>query len=219
MPILRWSALKRQWEMFDQLLDALNSDTLPAIPAVHYFGDIVIYREFRQKRCFPDERGAACLTLDGDFIHAYGLFQAVDPSNRALRDNQETWLLGDVFELFFRYPGHEDYYEFHSTPEGRRLQLHIQDYRTFRNLPHEQKICQSGLMVKNRIDHEKKLWFSELIIPRNGSSADSAHFAFARYSYTDGVPEISSYPEFPETVHTPYLWPEIKIHEGKTSRS
>ena len=205
--------------MFDRLLAALNVDILPEILPVHNFGDIVIYRKFRQKHCFPDERGAACLTLDGDFIHAHGLFQAADPSNRALRDNQETWLLGDVFELFFRYPGYEDYYEFHSTPEGRRLQLHIQDHRTFRNIPHEQKICESGLTVKNRIDHEKQLWFSELIIPLDGRSADGAHFAFARYSYTNGVPEISAYPEFPETVHMPDLWPEIKISGRKTSSS
>lgn len=206
-------------EIFGKLYAALQTNILPEISANHDFNDIMIFRKFRRKHCLPDERGAASLTLDGDFIHAYGLFQAPAPANKAVRDNQETWLLGDVFELFFSYPDREDYYEFHSTPEGKRLQLHIQDHRTFRTIPHEQKICELGLMVKNHIDHEKKLWFSELIIPLKEHLTAGAHFAFARYSYQNGVPEISSYPEFPETIHAPCLRPEIKINERKKSCS
>lgn len=118
----------------------------------------------------------------------------------------------------FQIRGHEDYYEFHSTPEGYRLQLHIQDYRTIRSVPHEQKICEAGLQVWNRIDPERHLWESEPRIPFSGigmhhGELTGSRFVIVRQNHTHGkpAPEITATRSFPVTAHTPYLWHTIKI--------
>ena len=165
----------------------------------------------------PRESGAAALASTDASFCVSALLQDAFPFNPATRDNQRLWLLGDVFEFFLQLPGQEDYYEFHSTPEGCRLQLHIPDCRTFRTIPHEQKICDAGLTVKNRIDRLRKLWRCELRVPCGGlglkKCPESVRFAFARYNFQPGiaVPEITTYPFFPVTVHTPSLWAELKF--------
>ena len=64
--------------------------------------------------------------------------------------------------------------------------------------------------VRNVIDPEEKFWYCELRVPFAWLqvSKSKCRYAFARYDYTDfgDRPEISTYPYFPETVHTPDLW-------------
>lgn len=159
------------------------------------------------KPLFP---ACAVLCSDGNSWVAAGLMKTEHPANKVTEDNQQTWLNGDVFEVFLQLPGHRDYYEFHSTPEGHRLQLRLPDAVTFRNLPLEKKICEAGLQVRNVIDPEEKFWYCELRVPFAWLqvSKSKCRYAFARYDYTDfgDRPEISTYPYFPETVHTPDLW-------------
>lgn len=178
--------------------------------------NICLLTEFRTCVC-PREPGVATLISTDTSFCACALLQDAFPFNPATQDNQRLWLLGDVFELFLQLPGQEDYYEFHSTPEGCRLQLHIPDCRTFRTIPHEQKICDAGLTVKNRIDRLRKLWYCELRVPFEGlgleKCPESVRFAFVRYNLQPetAVPEITTYPFFPVTVHAPSLWAELKF--------
>ena len=164
----------------------------------------------------PVEPGAVQLSVDGDFLVARGVMIDHDLYNDTRRDNDTTWLFGDTFELMFQIRGHEDYYEFHSTPEGYRLQLHIPDYRTIRSIPHEEKICESGLQIRNWIDPEKHIWESELRIPFSGiglhhDELPGSHFVIVRQNYTHGTPSpvITATRVFPKTAHTPYLWHKI----------
>lgn len=41
----------------------------------------------------------------------------------ATGDNQRLWELGDVFEMFVKDAERQEYFEFHITPRGHRLQL------------------------------------------------------------------------------------------------
>lgn len=165
----------------------------------------------------PEEPGAVQLSVDGDFLAARGVMIDHDLYNDTRRDNDTTWLFGDTFELMFQIRGHEDYYEFHSTPEGYRLQLHIPDYRTIRSIPHERKICESGLQVQNRIDPEKHLWECELRVPFSGiglhrDELAGSRFVIVRQNYTHGKPAqvITATRIFPQTAHTPYLWHTVR---------
>jgi hypothetical protein len=49
---------------------------------------------------------------------------------RATADNQRLWEFGDVFEMFFRNAGREDYLELHVAPGDKRLQLHFPSRET-----------------------------------------------------------------------------------------
>lgn len=51
------------------------------------------------------------------------IFLGAPLGNRARRLNEPTWVLGDVGELFVQAGGRGEYFEFHVTPENRRLQL------------------------------------------------------------------------------------------------
>lgn len=49
---------------------------------------------------------------------------------RMTADNQEAYLLGDVFEIFIKDASRENYLELHIAPNGHRLQLHFPDGQT-----------------------------------------------------------------------------------------
>ena len=119
-----------------------------------------------------------------------------------------------MLELFLQETGRPDYYEFHSTPEGIRLQLHLPDHITFRDIPHERKICDAGLRVFNRIDQSRQLWYCEMFVPYAGfmtGAAESFRFGLGRYDCEDDPekPAISCWPFMKETLHTPEAWQEF----------
>lgn len=189
---------------------------LPPAPEEYYFGDTLAFRGFTSGSQ-PAEPGTGTLCVESSHLVARARFIDHDLYNDARSDNAETWLLGDTFELMFQIRGHEDYYEFHSTPNGFRLQLHILDYRTFRSIPHREKICEAGLEIRNRITPSEKLWESELRIPFSGiglteGELNGSRFVLVRQNHTHGkpVPEITATRVFPQTAHTPYLWHRLR---------
>ncbi len=161
----------------------------------------------------PRSAAVCRLTHDARNFYASALMRAKHPRNRATADNQQTWRLGDAFEFFIQLPGHADYHEFHSTPKGIRLQLHLPDYLTFQECSHESKCCDAGLKVENRPLPEEGLWYSRMTIPFAGIGAEGprCRFFFARYNYSDvpgDAPELSSWPFLAGTFHNPPRWPE-----------
>ncbi|MBE6378942.1 MAG: hypothetical protein E7051_09040 [Lentisphaerae bacterium] len=185
---------------FDKLVRAFNGENESGVEFLKIFRS-------KEKPLFP---ACAIFSSDEKSWIAAGLMKTAHPANKVKKDNQQTWLNGDVFEVFLQLPGHQDYYEFHTTPEGHKLQLHLPDAITFRDLPHKKKICEVGLQVRNVIEPKEMFWYCELRIPFAGLQVpnNKCRFAFARYDYTDfeEKPEISTYPYFPETVHTPDFW-------------
>ncbi|MFV0417005.1 MAG: hypothetical protein ACK5NG_11655 [Chthoniobacterales bacterium] len=52
-------------------------------------------------------------------------------ATRAKQNNENLWSLGDVFEIFVRDLGGDLYYEFHTAPNGKNLQLSFPSQRFF----------------------------------------------------------------------------------------
>ncbi len=160
--------------MLKRLQAALSRIEYPAPPDEYTPGTPLPLFELFQGR-IPEEPGCALLAIDHDAqrLHAFALFRDSDIFSGTTADNQHSWELGDTFELFFRLPGHEDYYEIHSTPNNHRLQLHFEDYRTRQDAPVETHLCDLHASVFNTIDRENHLWYSQIVIPFYALGTDS----------------------------------------------
>lgn len=157
----------------------------------------------------PSEKCVAMLGTSGGEIVVRAAAYDEHAKNKAVADNEKTWILGDVVEFFIQPPGQEDYYEFHVTPEGRRLQLHLMDYRTFREFSFESKCCDAGLRVKSNVSGN--VWLSEMRIPLSAlgiAGVSGVRFAVCRYDYgATGDPEMSSTMSGSELgFHNPPQW-------------
>ena len=202
--------------MRDLARSILKGEAFPEPPEEYSSGGVLAFRGFVDGSR-PEEPGAGGLWVEDSHLVARAAFIDRDLYNDAREDNAETWLLGDVFELMFQIRGREDYYEFHSTPDGIRLQLHIPDCLTFRDIPHEEKICDAGLQVRNRIDRAGNLWESELRVPFAGiglteETLYGSRFVLVRQNHTHGrpAPEITATRVFPKTAHWPSLWHRLR---------
>ncbi len=201
---------------YEKLIQLLESDEVPAPPTTYSLGTPLAFFGYLDGHV-PAERGAASLNIANGYLIANGAFRDSNIKNNATKDNQETWTTGDVFEFFFQPHGREDYYEAHGTPEGIKLQLHIQDYRTFRQIPFEQKICDVGTTVENQIFREQNLWLVQIKIPlvRLGlgmPGVPGSRFAFVRWNYPHdeaNKPVTTATQIFPKTAHFPPKWHRI----------
>lgn len=163
----------------------------------------------------PHEKCVALLGLDGDVIVLRTAAYDSAARNLASSDNVKTWELGDAVEMFLQPAGREDYYEFHVTPEGIRLQLRLQDYMTHRQVEFEDKIAELGLKVRSKVENGG-VWISEMRVPLESLGIDSTagmRYAVCRYNYgLDGLePELSC--SFPATedlgFHNPPAWSSL----------
>lgn len=167
----------------------------------------------------PAERGAGALAVEDGALHVCAAFEDSDIGNSATENNTKTWLTGDVLECFVQPAGTGDYYEFHVTPEGITLQLHLPPIERFRTIPFEQEICEAGLKAKAQKFPERNLWCGELIVPFKGiglnrDKLNGTRFAICRYNYNKNwsEPEISSTGLFPGgTFHCPSQWHRIEL--------
>lgn len=165
----------------------------------------------------PEEHGRAMLEIEDSALRFSFLLQDSDIFNTARKNNERTWLTGDAAECFFQIAGHRDYYEFHATPEGFSLQLHLDSAETLHDFTFEQEICEIGVQVSASKDEKAKLWTAELILPFRSigldrSSLNDSRFVCARYNYTHGKekPELSASRFFPKgTFHAPGEWHRI----------
>lgn len=128
-----------------------------------------------------------------------------DIFNTATQLNEETWLLGDVFEIFVKNEAEEEYFEFHITPDNQLLQLRLahRDFLTelkTKNLPlSEAFINERVLETQVWVDQPGGQWTVFARVPftlLKVTSPEGAKlkFSFCRYDYTrgDSEPCISS---------------------------
>ena len=169
----------------------------------------------------PREPGAVRLRTTADELIAEGLLLDGDLFSRADGDGQKLWELGDAFEFMFQLPGRRDYYEFQTAPTGFRLQLHIMDCRTFRAVPHEQKLCDLGMTAEHGYDPETRLWRARMRIPLAALGATrrelaGAHFIFVRQNHAHDAakPEITASRVFASTAHDPENWHRLRNPAG-----
>ena len=95
-----------EWRHCRDFDAALSLTMLPVGPSSHAFRNGIV------RVGWQDDALAVHASLDDDDVYSL-----------AAADNQETWLLGDVFEIFLRDEDRENYIELHMTPNGFRTQL------------------------------------------------------------------------------------------------
>ena len=204
--------------MRDKLIDVLNSGRILPGGTSCVPGQLLTF--FRlQDGMPPKENGVATILVEEDTLHILGLFRDSDIGNRARNDNEKTWETGDVMECFIQIPGHEDYFEFHVTPEKRKLQLHLSSALRRAEQTFEEKLCETGLRVAACAEPDRNFWSGELEIPFAGigltkEQRNGLAFAICRYNYNAGCPkpEISSTVAFSgETFHAPEQWHILRV--------
>lgn len=168
----------------------------------------------------PHERGTARLTCEGECLVLTAEFTDSDIGNQAVQNNEKTWETGDVCEFFFQPAGRIDYYEFHVTPNGYTLQLHIPDVTLLRKIPFEEKIFESGFKTSATVLDGR--WTARMEIPLEvlGNAAfEGSRFAVCRYNYNKDrkEPELSSAPCLRDGFHAPESWYVI-VSKTETER-
>ena len=152
---------ERKFTMLNQLIETLNSGIISS--------------------------GGDMLTLESGALRISAAFRDTDIGNSARRNNEQTWLTGDAMECFLQVPGHDDYFEFHVTPENYTLQLHLPSAEGRASLPFEQKLCNAGIRTNARIERDRNLWCGEIVVPFAGIGlteelTDGLAFAICRYN-------------------------------------
>ena len=199
--------------MLKKLIDLLDSRQHNIASSTCKPGDLLSLRAFKGGG-IPMEHGVGTLLVEPEALHVYAAFEDSDIGNSATENNTKTWTTGDVLECFVQPDGSDDYYEFHVTPEGITLQLHLPPIERFRTIPFEQEIFEAGLTARTQKFPERNLWCGELVIPFQGiglkpGKIAGSRFAICRYNYNRSwsEPEISSTGVFPGgTFHCPSQW-------------
>ncbi|MDO4573719.1 MAG: hypothetical protein Q4D98_00735 [Planctomycetia bacterium] len=163
-------------------------------------------------------REAATVQLACDGKNLVFIAEMIDSDihNAARKNNVKTWQTGDVIELFFQPPGREDYYEFHVTPEGKTLQLHLPNGLRAQTDPFETMICETGFRASAQIWNGR--WTVRMEIPlaaMNASRAVGGRTAMARHNYNKNweKPEVTVSTPLVGTIHHPEEWPIIVQEE------
>ncbi len=200
--------------MFEKLYDSLKETPHAGQnPETVHSGEILRLRN--HKTCQPcQEGGCAALTAEKDSFRIHALFHDSDIFNTAKVNNERTWTTGDVCEFFIQPAGQDDYFEFHVTPEGITLQLHLPPVSRMGSVPFEKQIFESGMTHRVQVRRKENYWYAVMCIPFAGmriteKEAWGSRFAVCRYNYSHGQekPEMSSTAYFPDTgFHNPSRW-------------
>lgn len=145
--------------MFEKLYDSLKETPhAEQNPETVHSGEILRLRN--HKTCQPcQEGGCAALTAEKDSFRIHALFHDSDIFNTAKVNNERTWTTGDVCEFFIQPAGQDDYFEFHVTPEGITLQLHLPPVSRMGSIPFEKQIFESGMTHRVQVRREENYWY------------------------------------------------------------
>lgn len=122
---------------------------------------------------------------------------------KATGNNQDLWALGDVFEIFLKDAEKEEYFEFHVTPHGHRLQLRFPNRQAINKLRTRQVQLTDFHVEEPLFDFKIREtpigWevYAELPTTLFGWEKTEGHAllcSFSRYDYDDvgGEPILSS---------------------------
>lgn len=185
-----------------RVLDELRENHVPAEARPLYSG---AFRQAWRDAPQPGFQPAlAELRATDDALHVLAVLADRDIHNSATAFNERTWETGDVFEIFLQIDA-DTYFEFHITPENRRLFLAWTPglknaLRTGEaTLEDAMMADRDALDSETRIRREADYWTVRARIPLEtvGLDPDKAYpglrLAFARYdTFRDGRPRILS---------------------------
>ncbi|AHF92792.1 hypothetical protein OPIT5_23975 [Opitutaceae bacterium TAV5] len=128
-----------------------------------------------------------------------------EPANRATVPNERTWELGDVLELFLKAEasdtgtGSSAYYEFHITPENRRLQLRFPATAALRDIREKRATLDSFMIAdslfesRTEISRGRDAWqvYARFdlrpLFPDPAGIPSGLRFLISRYDYQPGA--------------------------------
>jgi hypothetical protein len=115
----------------------------------------------------------------------------------AQRNNEELWLLGDVFELFLARATEPDYLELHAAPNGVTLQLRFPDAAAVHALRADLGESATQLYVvdcgwRPQICNSHQGWQVLAHVPMALEAGTQLQLACGRYDYGSGEAVISN---------------------------
>jgi hypothetical protein len=150
-------------------------------------------------------------------VWALGTLTDVDVFNDATEDNQNTWEMGDVFEVFVRRSDSEVYTEAHVTPNGIRLHLKFPDRATI-------ALARRGQLDGETLKHDpaeiiahawrtNEGWLGLLGVPVDVVPGEKIRVSVCRYdAHREGEPDVASTSNHAECdFHRPDDWPEYIV--------
>ncbi len=153
-------------------------------------------------------------------VWALGNLTDADVFNDATEDNQNTWEMGDVFEVFVRRSDSDAYTEAHVTPNGVRLHLKFPDRATI-------ALARSGQIDGERLKHDpteivaqawraENGWVGLLGVPVEAAPSEKIRVSVCRYdAHRQGEPDVASTSNHAECdFHRPDDWPEYTVPIG-----
>lgn len=137
------------------------------------------------------------------------------PSNAARGLNQETFQLGDVFEIFVRPEAQESYHEIHITPENQYLQLRWPSTDHFGRAGHFTQFFVTDPLLISKTWVESRRW--RILASLRGREVSESRLeegqnwllSFSRYDYQPGraAPVLSSCsPHSKPNYHRAHEW-------------
>jgi hypothetical protein len=154
--------------------------------------------------------GVVKVGRQGKFLWILAEFEDEDIYNLADGPNQETWTLGDVFEIFVRPQDQESYFEFHFTPDNYVLALRFPSQRSLQLLSEDHETGSglqpffydhAAIQSWTRVESDKDRWSILVALDcdllseaKTSQRGDVWLYSFSRYDYTRGArqPILSS---------------------------
>jgi hypothetical protein len=150
-------------------------------------------------------------------VWALGTLTDADVFNDATQDNQNTWEMGDVFEVFVRRSDSDAYTEAHVTPNGVRLHLKFPDRATI-------ALARGGQLDGETLKHDPSEiiaqawrtdegWVGLLGVPVDAKPGEKIRVSVCRYdAHRDAEPEVASTSSHAKCdFHRPDDWPEYTV--------
>ena len=153
-------------------------------------------------------------------VWALGTLTDADVFNEATEDNQNTWEMGDVFEVFVRRSDSDAYTEAHVTPNGIRLHLKFPDRTTIAlarggQLDGDTLKCDPNEIIAHAWRTEEG-WVGLLGVPVEAAPGEKIRVSVCRYdAHRDVEPDVASTSNHAVCdFHRPDDWPEYTVPIG-----
>ena len=150
-------------------------------------------------------------------VWVLGTLTDADVFNEATADNQNTWEMGDVFEVFVRRSDSDAYTEAHVTPNGIRLHLKFPDRTTIAlarsgQLDGDTLKCDPTEIIAHAW-HTEEGWVGLLGVPVEAAPGEKIRVSVCRYdAHRDAEPDVASTSNHAVCdFHRPDDWPEYTV--------
>lgn len=136
-----------------------------------------------------------------------------DVFNDAVRHNDRTWEMGDVFEIFARREDEERYVEVHVTPGGIKLHLRFDDFAHAQRIDGIAAVAADPDAIRAEAARIPGGWRARAVVPMPAGAGELVRVSFCRYDATRGQEPVlsSSSPHPVPAFHRPWEWMPCRI--------